>query len=141
MGLRGCILLPCTNRQLSGRVLTQTVFVTAFFVLPILYHVRGKKSNVFASENKNFFSVQFSLLYLTENWEICLLTNGPVCGLMTNVYMTKTKTENSLLFQMLQRAGGWCEPVRKISAICFPSRFCKRVKRPSNGTRLPPLQG
>ena len=29
--------------------------------------------------------------------------------------------------QKLQRAGGWCEPVWRMLAIWFPSRFCKRA--------------
>ena len=29
-------------------------------------------------------------------------------------------------FWKLQRAGGWCEPVRKNEAVWFPSRFCER---------------
>ena len=32
-----------------------------------------------------------------ENWENCLLTNGPVCGLMTNIHISKTLTEILLL--------------------------------------------
>ena len=92
-GFFGCILLPYTNRQLSGRVLARTVFVTAFFVLPILYHVLDKKSNVFMRENKNLFSVQFSIPLRSKNWRNCLLTKTVVCGLMTIVYIAKTMTE------------------------------------------------
>ena len=40
---------------------------------------------------------------------------------------------------MLQRAGGWCEPVQKLIAIWFPSRFCESLPI-SNETRLPPLR-
>ena len=29
-------------------------------------------------------------------------------------------------FWKLQRAGGWCEPVRKNEAVWFPSRFCEQ---------------
>ena len=46
--------MPFTNRHLSERELTQTVFVTAFFILRILYHVLHKKSNVFLRKIENY---------------------------------------------------------------------------------------
>ena len=49
-------------------------------LLEILYHVHAKKSNVFS--NKEYFP-EFSL------------TNGCVCGLMTNNDIRKTLKENS----------------------------------------------
>ena len=37
------------------------------------------------------------MIHPAENWENCLLTNGPVCDLMTFVYIAKTLTEILLL--------------------------------------------
>ena len=68
-GSRGCILLPFTNRQLSERALTRTVFVTAFFLLPILYHVHVKKSNVFLQKIHFLFPVQNPIASVPKNLE------------------------------------------------------------------------
>jgi len=64
-----------TKCRLSGNLLDRTVFVIAFSILPILYHVRGKKSNVFAGKYKIYHPVQFSTVNPVKKWEICLLTN------------------------------------------------------------------
>ena len=64
-GYTGNGLPSFTNRRLSENRVCRTVFVTAFSILLILYHVREKKSNVF-SMYTDFF--------------IFLLTNSGVCG-------------------------------------------------------------
>ena len=98
-GSCGCILSSFTNRRLSERRRNRTVFVTAFFILSILYHVRDKKSNVFILKSKNLFPVQFSILSMAKNWRNCLLTNECVCDLMTFVHILKTLTENLLFLK------------------------------------------
>ena len=109
-GSYGCILLPRTNRQLSGRTRFRTVFVTAFFVLPILYHVRVKKSNVFLAKMHNFFLPQKQAFHPAEKHKNCLLTNRPVCALMAFIHSIKTLTEILLFSEVpesrrLVRAG------------------------------------
>ena len=41
----------------------------------------------------------------------------------------KTLTENLPFRNMLQRAGGRCEPVQKELAVWFPSRSCERLRQ------------
>ena len=53
------------------------------------------------SKSQMFFLCRFIFFYTGEKsrvlpgeiWQNCLLTNLPVCGLMTFVYITKTLTE------------------------------------------------
>ena len=139
-GSTGGRLLPFTNRQLSENLRFRTVFVTAFFVLPTLYHVRQQKSNVFLSKRHFFLSAQFPGPPLSKKCENCPLTNGVVCGKMTSVHMKKTLTENSFLSRSSR------EPAGGASRCGWRKRSDSRVgsvneRSFSNGTRLPPLQG
>ena len=68
MGLMGSGLSACTKRRLSENPGCPTVFVTAFFVFPILYHVREEKSNVFAPKNEK--KLQMLLCKMQKNQKI-----------------------------------------------------------------------
>ena len=81
-----------------------------FFVLPILYHVRVKKSNVFLAKMQNFFLPQKQAFHPAEKHKNCLLTNRPVCALMAFIHSIKTLTEILLFSEVpesryLVRAG------------------------------------
>ncbi len=83
LGSDGCSagLFPAfTIRRLSENAPCRTVFVIAFSILPILYHVRREKSNVFLLKYKIYQEVQISIFYVAEKWENCLLTNPRQCG-------------------------------------------------------------
>ena len=67
MGLMGSGPAACTKRRLSEDPGCPTVFVAAFLVFPILYHVRAEKSNVFVTKNETFFPV---LLYKMQKNKI-----------------------------------------------------------------------
>ena len=68
-----------TKRRLSGNPADGTVFVIAFFVWPILYHVHREKSNVFLKKDGFHEAVQFSTVNPVKNWEKCLLTMRDFC--------------------------------------------------------------
>ncbi len=74
------------------------------------------------SQMFSFMKLHFSFLYEMppdtsgKKQENCLLTNRGFYGKMTTVYSLKTMTEIRSLWK-LQRAGGWCEPVRKIGMV------------------------
>ena len=63
-----------------------TVFVSAFFILRILYHVRREKSNVFPAKTAGEKKRKIVQLFP--------LTLGRVYGLMSHILDRKTLTEN-----------------------------------------------
>ena len=65
MGLMGSGLTAYTKRRLSENPGCPTVFVTAFFVFPKLYHVRAEKSNVFVTKSGLF--LRFLLYKMQKN--------------------------------------------------------------------------
>ena len=54
MGLVGVGMSARTKRRLSENPNGPTVFVAAFFLFPIVYHVRQEKSNVFLTKRGTF---------------------------------------------------------------------------------------
>ena len=73
------------------------------------------KSQMFFSAKQKFFIPVWKMIDKREN--LCF---------NDFIIWVKTLTENLPFQILLQRAGGWCEPVQRELAVCFPSWFCER---------------
>ena len=120
-GSDGVWLPALTNRWLSANRNCRTVFVTAFSILTILYHVRSKKSNVFMTKIPVIFRYLSWIFPKPKFSYFNELTNAFVYGLMTPVHKTKTLTENSPLFRSSR------EPAAGVSRCGRLSRSDSRV--------------
>ena len=139
-GSYGCILLPFTNRQLSERIRFRTVFVTAFFCIADTVTCASAKVKCFSLVDLKIF-----ILPIFPWKELVKLGNLPVdkskCLWLNdrNAYR-KDNDGNFACF------GCSREPVVGVNR-------CRRLRQsdsrvgsvnspwPSNGTRIPPLQG
>ena len=117
--------LAYTCRQLSEDRVNLTVFVKAFAILTILYHVHAKKSNVFLRKTNIFFRREKTI--------------DKPRGLCLNVSNTeKTLTEN-LPFHSLAAESRW---VVRTGAGAKGDLIPESVlrKRASSETRMPALK-
>ena len=121
--------MPFTIRHLSESLPARTVFVTAFFILGILYHVLVKKSNVFLAKNHIYF--------------FCRNTGGQAAVKIEKLPVDK---RSGLWFNdkypydkdidgKLALSGSFREPVaganryRTEWAVCLLSRPCERANQ------------
>ena len=115
--------LARSYRQLSEDHGGLTVFVKAFLLMfcncrHMITCPRGKVK---------CFSLQNTKYFFEKYCAIPPLTTGKIYGLMIDTYSFKDFEGKLVPFKKLQRAGGWCEPVRKDRTIWFLSRTCERL--------------
>ena len=87
-----------------------------------------------ALKSQMFFALEQKIFYCTKNyWQ-----TGSVM-LKWQQYWKRLWRKICLLKSPMQRAGGWCKPVRTGEMIWFLSRSCKRQML-SNASRMPALK-
>ena len=127
-----------TNQRLSENAICRTVFVTAFFVLSTLYHVRAQKSNVFLRKIL-FFIIPTKTPYPSHQ-KLGKLPVDKRSGLWLNVIYILYKDFDGKFAPI----GCSREPAVGVSRCGRFARSDSRVgpanSTLSSGARLPPLR-